>query len=105
MDISKIKIGSTTYNIKDAGAREAIASLEGGKYFLGITTTAITDGQDTTGSVVKIDGVDVTPVHGNMVVDSAAQKEYIYYVKGNTKKWLLFGDLSSLGSLAYKNSA
>ena len=50
--ISKIGLadGSTKY-IKDALARQAIANIEaaidGGTHFLGVTTTALTDGSTT----------------------------------------------------------
>lgn len=70
--ISKVTLPSgNTYTIKDAAAREAIAALEGGSYFLGVTTTALTD-QATT-SPIKIDGNDVTPTNGNIVVYGNAE--------------------------------
>lgn len=102
-DISSITLPSgNTYNLKDATARSAIAALQGGSYFLGVTSTALTDGATT--NPITIDGNSVTAVNGNMVVSSDGKKEYVFYVKGTTKKWVEFGDLSTLGTLAYKSS-
>ena len=106
-NISKIRVGSTSYNIKDAAARTdisnlqgAIASLQGGQYFLGVTTTAMTDGKTGTGAaVVSIDGNDVTAVNGNVVI--YGNKEFIF--DGTT--WYEFGDLSTIGDLGYKDNA
>lgn len=96
-DISKITLPSgNTYDLKDQGARDLIAQLQGASYFLGITTTALTD-QATT-NPITIDGDSVTAVNGNIVV--YGNKEFIF----NGAKWLEFGDLSSLGALAYKSS-
>ena len=95
--ISKITLPSgNTYNIKDAAAREAIAALEGGSYFLGATTTPLTD-QATT-NPITVDGKSVTVTNGNIVVHDNA--EFIW----NGSKWIEFGDLSNLGQLAYKDS-
>lgn len=95
--ISKVTLPSgNTYNIKDAAAREAIAALEGGSYFLGVTTTPLTD-QATT-NPVTVDGQSVTVTNGNIVVYGNA--EFIW----NGSKWIEFGDLSNLGQLAYKDS-
>ena len=50
-DISKIKLPSgVTYDIKDAVAREAMA---GGTHFLGITSTALTDGSQITSILIN----------------------------------------------------
>lgn len=98
-DISKITLPSgNTYDIKDAGARELIAQLQGGSYFLGVSTTALTDGATT--NPINIDGETnpVTAVNGNMAVYGNA--EFIF----NGTKWIEFGDLSNLGTLAYKNT-
>lgn len=70
--ISKVTLPSgNTYNIKDAAAREAIAALEGGSYFLGVTTTPLTD-QATT-NPVTVDGQSVTVTNGNIVVYGNAE--------------------------------
>ena len=96
-DFSSITYNGNTYMVKDAQAREAIAALEGGSYFLGVTTTALTD-QATT-NPITIDNKSVTATNGNVVVYQS--KEFIF----NGTKWIEFGDLSSLGNLAYKDSA
>lgn len=99
-EISKITIpvgGSTqTFDIKDATARAAIA---GGVTFAGVTTTALTDGAST--ASISINGESVTAINGMMAV--YGDKEFIY--ASSDSKWHEFGDLSSLGSLASKNSA
>lgn len=99
-DISKISIpvdGSTqTFNIKDETARAAIA---GGTSFAGITTTALYDGATT--ASISVDGESVTAVNGMMAIYN--NKEFVY--ASSDSKWHEFGDLSSLGSLASKNSA
>ena len=98
-DISKITLPSgNSYDIKDATARSAIASLQGGCKFLGKTTTALTDGATT--NPIQLDGVTgtTTAVNGNIVVYGNA--EFIF----NGTKWIEFGDLSTLGTLAYKSS-
>lgn len=90
-DISEIKMPSgTIYNIKDTQARSA-------KGWIGITTTALTDGAAT--NPITINGQSVTAVAGN--ITSYDEQEYIF----NGSVWQEFGDLSDLGTLAYKDSA
>ena len=95
LDSFKLPSGNKYY-LKDTEAREAIAALEGGSYFLGVTTTALED-QATT-NPIKIDGEDVTAKNGNIAIYGNA--EFIF----NGTKWIEFGDLSALGQLAYKDS-
>lgn len=98
-EISKITMPSgTTYDIKDAVARQAVA---GGVSFLGVSTTAITDGGN---QKPTIDGTQMTPINGGMVI--YGDSEFIFtgdYNDGG--KWAEFGDMSQLGDLAYKDSA
>lgn len=90
-DISEIKMPSgTIYNIKDTQARSA-------KGWIGITTTALTDGATT--NPITVNGQSVTAVAGN--ITSYDEQEYIF----NGSVWQEFGDLSDLGTLAYKDSA
>lgn len=98
-DISKIQLpgSATIYNIKDADARDRIATLESYSEYLGVTTTALADG--VTNPVVVINGESVTAKKGEIV--NYGSKEFIY----NGTVWQEFGDLSALGSLAYKNNA
>ena len=96
--ISQITLPSgTTYDIKDAEARAAIAELENYTDFLGVTTTELTDGATT--NPIKINGADVTAKKGNITTYGSA--EFIF----NGTAWQEFGDLSALGALAYKDSA
>ncbi len=99
-DISKITLPSgTTYDIKDATARAAIEAITGGDavVFIGVSTTALTDGGSQTPT---IGGEEKTVSSGNLVFYGT--QEYIY---GNDNKWHALGDLSTLGALAQKNSA
>lgn len=97
-DISKITLPSgTTYNIKDQGARDLIDEMSGYTDFLGVTTTALTDGATT--NPIKINNVDVTAKKGNIATYGSA--EFIF----NGTAWQAFGDLSGLGDLAFKDSA
>ena len=96
-DISVIKLPSgSSYNIKDAWARQAIEGLGNPTHFLGQSTTAITDGGTETPT---ISGSTVTPHAGDIVVYSNG--EFIW----SGSAWLELGDLSGLGALAYKDSA
>jgi hypothetical protein len=90
-------ITGTTYDIVDAGARELIAALEGSTSFLGVTTTPLTDGATT--NPIVVNGANVDAVTGGIA--SYGSKEFIW----NGSAWQEFGDLSSLGALAYKNNA
>ena len=97
-DISQIKLpNGTTYNIQDANARERIEALESFTTYLGVTTTALTDGATT--NPITINGQNVTAQSGNIVL--YGNQEFIF----DGTHWNQFGDLSSLGSLAYKNTA
>lgn len=96
-DISKIKLPSgNVYDIVDAGARELIEALSGSTAFLGVTTTPLVD--DSTTNPIVIDGNNVTAKNGNIVIYSKG--EFIF----NGTKWVEFGDLSSLGALASKDT-
>ena len=96
-DISVIQLPSgSSYNIKDAWARQAIEGLGNPTHFLGASSTTITDG----GTQKPIIGGDeITPHAGDIVVYSNG--EFIW--SGTT--WIELGDLSGLGDLAYKDSA
>ena len=90
-ELSRITLPSgTTYDIKDAQARQA-------KQWLGITTTALTDGSTT--NPITIGTSTVTATAGD--ITSYDNQEFIF----NGTAWQAFGDLSDLGSLAYQNSA
>ena len=94
-DISKITLPSgTTYDIKDTVARAAVA---GGVSYIGVSTTAITDGGS---EKPTINGSQQTPINGNLVIYDSG--EFIFtgeYGSGGT--WSEFGDMSNLGDFAY----
>ena len=97
-DISKITLPSgNTYDIKDATARNLIQSLAGFTKFLGVTTTALTDGSTT--NPITINNQPVTADTGSIV--TYGSQEFIF----NGTAWQAFGDLSALGALAYKDEA
>lgn len=99
-DISKITLPSgTTYDIKDAGARELIASLSGALTYLGTTTTALTDGSST--SPITIGSTSVTPKAGDVV--AYGNSEFVW--SAAESKWREFGSTGSLKALAFKDSA
>lgn len=99
-DISKITLpNGNTYNIKDTTAREAIAAISGGDavVFIGVSTSSITDGGTETPTITGWTG----PAKSGNIVFYGAQ-EFIY---GKDSKWHALGDLSTLGELAYQDSA
>ena len=99
-DISKITLPSgTTYNIKDAEARSQIAALTGGDavVFVGVSTTALTDGGSETPTV---GGDELTPATGQLFFYGTQQ-----FIWGGDSKWHALGSLDSLGDLAYKDTA
>lgn len=99
-EISKITLPSgTTYDIKDAGARELIASLSGALTYLGTTTTALTDGCST--SPITIGSTTVTPKAGDVV--AYGKSEFVW--SETESKWREFGSTGSLKALAFKDSA
>lgn len=102
-DISKITLPSgSVYNIKDAWAREQIATITGtaALAFRGVSSTPLTD-----------NGVETPTVGGNVVplTDLGTGDIYFYqtgeYIWGADDKWHELGNLSGLGGLAYKDSA
>ena len=97
-NIKKITLPSgTTYDIVDQGARDLIDEMSGYTDFLGVTTTALTDGATT--NPITINGASVTAKKGNIVTYGSA--EFIF----NGTAWQLFGDLSGLGDLAFQDTA
>lgn len=99
-DISKITLPTgSTYNVKDQGARDLIAALQENAVFLGVTTTELEEGSTT--NPITIDGEPVTAKTGDWTILDDNKKEFVY----NGTIWQEFGDMSDLGSLAYKDSA
>jgi hypothetical protein len=99
-DISKIMLPSgNTYDIKDAYARDLIAELGNFNEWLGVTTTAISDGSTT--NPVTINGTAVTATNGDIVTYQS--KEFIWSQPAGAQNgtWQEFGDLSGIGAMAY----
>ena len=97
-NIKKITLPSgTTYDIVDQGARDLIDELQNYTDYIGVTTTALTDGATT--NPITINSKTVTAKKGNIANYGA--KEFIW----NGSAWQEFGDMSGLGALAYKDSA
>ena len=97
-DLSKITLPSgNIYDIKDAVAREAIGDLSKFTEYLGVTTTALTDGATT--NPITINGESVTAKKGNIAMYGNA--EFIF----SGTAWQEFGDLSALGDMAFADTA
>lgn len=108
--ISQIKLPSgTTYDIKDAQAREDISSIEqkivNGTSWVGTTTTPLAD--KATAAVIVINGADHTVLNGDIA--QYGNSEFIATVTENggikTVVWDLFGEAGSFGALAFKDNA
>lgn len=95
-----VNVGGTVtnveYTIKDAEARELIEDLGHAIYWMGVTTTALTDG-DTT-NPIQINGESVTAILGGMA--SYDGSEYVW----NGSAWQELGK-NNFGALAFKSSA
>ena len=113
-DISQITLPSgSTYNLKDAWARNQISTITGtaALTFKGVSSTPLVDGGTATptldGTVVPIADLGVGDIY------FYGSSEYIWgpnpnYVEGGSAPenvWHELGNLSGLGGLAYKNSA
>ena len=102
IELNYLKVGSDTYELSDAAARQRISALESYSDFLGVTTTQLVDGV-TTSPVITINGDSVTAEKGNIAIYGSA--EFIY----DGTVWQEFGDLSALqnllGDLAYEDTA
>lgn len=97
-DLKRIQLPSgSTYDLVDQGARDLIAALEGATAWLGVTVTPLSDGSTT--NPIVIDEKYVTAKQGSMC--AYGRKEFVF----NGTTWQEFGDLSTLGTLAYKDTA
>ena len=89
-------ITNVTYDIKDADARARIAELGKALYWMGVTTTALTDGATT--NPITINDESVTASAGG--VAQYDSEEFAF----DGSVWQKLGE-GNLGALAYKNSA
>ena len=100
--ISQIKLpNGNLYEVKDAYARDQIATLSGYTKYLGVTTTDIKTNPST--NPVTIAGAQVTATVGDIV--NYESGEFIWNGAETNPQWQEFGDLSGLGALAYKDNA
>lgn len=86
----------TTLDIKDSVARERIAELGNAIYWIGVTTTTITDGATT--NPITVNGAQVTAKTGGMVQFN--NEEFIW----SGSAWQSVGK-NNFGALAFKNTA
>lgn len=94
-DIKQLKLpNGNTYDLRDSRVDSIISQ---GTRWVGVTTTAISDGSTT--SIIKIDGADHTAEIGDIC--SYGSMEFIW----NGTKWQEFGSTGSLKALAFKDSA
>lgn len=105
-NISKIKVNNVDYDIKDSDARSRVSTLESkvtsvtsAMHFVGITTTALTDGAAT--STLAGDGLTKTSdfEKGDFVIYN--NSEFVW----NGSKWNELGSTGSLKKLAFKDEA
>lgn len=89
-------VQNVEYTIKDAEARELIEALGHAVYWVGVTTTALTDG-DTT-NPITVNGESVTATIGGMA--SYDGSEFVW----NGTAWQELGK-NNFGALAFKSSA
>ena len=89
-------ITSVTYDIKDAYARQRISELGSALYWIGVTTTTLTDGSST--NPITVNGDSVTAEVGGM-----AQYDGVEYVWSGSA-WQEMGH-GNFGALAFKSSA
>lgn len=121
-DISKIVLGSTTYNIKDTVAR---AAMTGGMHFLGVSLSAITDasssvaiiktgtntanryytGTAPTGTSGTYSGTTYTLKNVALTAGDVVIYGRLEFVFSNSDNcWHELGSTGSLGTLAYNNT-
>ena len=89
-------ITDVTFDIKDAYARQAISELGNAMYWLGVTTTTLTDGSTT--NPITVGGDSVTARTG--AVAQYSGEEFAW----NGTAWQSLGK-NNFGDLAFKNSA
>ncbi len=86
----------TVFDLKDAAARQMIEDLGHALYWVGITTTALTDGATT--NPISVNAEDVTVTLGGMA--SYDGLEFVW----NGSAWQAMGH-ANFGALAFKSSA
>ena len=105
--LSKLTIGGSQYDIKDAEARAEIvdikSSITGAMHWAGFTTSELVDGSTT--NPIVIDSENYTAKAGDVVCiegDSyESEQEFVF----NGTKWQKYGPAGSFKALAFKDSA
>lgn len=87
---------NVTFDIKDAAARQMIQDLGNALYWMGVTTTALTDGATT--NPITINGDSVTAKIGGIAQYQG--EEFAW----NGSAWQSMGK-ANFGALAFKDSA
>jgi len=89
-------VTNVEYTIKDAEARELIEDIGHALYWIGVTTSALTDGATT--NPIQVNGESVTAKLGGMA--SYSGSEFVW----NGSAWQELGK-NNFGALAFKSSA
>ena len=87
---------NVTYDIKDAYARERLSQLGSALYWIGVTSTELTDGSTT--NPISVNSQDVTAAVGGMAQYDGT--EFVW----NGSAWQEMGH-GNWGALAFKSSA
>ena len=103
-DISKLtvpvlvndEVTMTTFDLKDAYARQAIEDLGNALYWIGVTTTELTDGATT--NPITVGGESVTAKVGGIATYDGLEFAW------NGSAWQALGH-ANFGALAFKSSA
>ena len=94
-------ITNTEFTLKDAEARQMIEDLGHALYWIGVTTTALTDGATT--NPITVGGESVEAKVGAVAQYVNSDSQPLEFAFDGTH-WQLFG-YSNLGALAFKSSA
>ncbi len=89
-------VSNVEFTIKDAGARQMIEDLGNALYWIGVTSTALTDGATT--SSITVNGETVTPRIGGIATYDGLEFAW------NGSAWQALGH-ANFGALAFKSSA
>ena len=99
--LSKIVKGGNTLHLKDAEARQEIedikSSITGAMHYVGVTTSALSDGATT--NPIVVEGENVTAKAGDVAI--YGELEFVF----NGTKWQEYGSTGSLKALAFKDNA
>ena len=89
-------IQNVTYDVADAAARARIAELGQALYWIGVTTTVLTEGETT--NPITVNNEQVTANVGGIAAYNGTEFAW------NGSAWQVLGP-GNLGTLAYQNSA